>query len=108
MPSMAPMRTKSRPSAGCAPPGMQRELLERVHYRRGVAHDGLPWDDPTEHDGNSAVKHGAGDKGSEDAEGQIALRLLALFGGGRDRIEANVGEEDDRSAGRACRSSRWA
>src|SRR5207244_7175367 len=33
------------------------------------------------------------------ADGQVALRSIALFGGGGDRIESDVSEEDDRAAG---------
>ena len=54
---------------------------------------------PREADGDSAVEEGAGDQGGEDAEGQIALGLFALFGGGGDGVEADVGEEDDGAAG---------
>src|SRR5260370_60768 len=34
-----------------------------------------------------------------DADGHVAMRVLALFGGGGDRVETDVGKEDDGAAG---------
>ncbi len=83
--------------------GLEGEALEGVHYGSAVAHDGLPRHDAAETDGDSAVEQGAGYEGGEDAEGKVALRLFALFGSGGDRIEADVGEEDDGAAGEHAR-----
>ena len=35
----------------------------------------------------------------DDADRHVARRVLRLLGVGRDRVEADVGEEDDRRAG---------
>ena len=35
---------------------------------------------------------------AEDANRKVALRIAGLFGRGRDRVEANIGEEHDRRA----------
>ena len=88
--------------------GGEGEPLERVDHRRRVAHDRLPGHDAAEHDGDAAVENRAGDERGEDADGHVALRIAALFGGGGDGIEADVGEEDDGAAGKDARTSRWA
>ncbi len=99
MPSRAPIRTKSRTQCKAAAAGQQREPLERVDHRRGVAHHRLPGHNAAEHDGHRAVEHGAGHQRGQDADGQVALRVLALLGRRRDRVEADVSEEDDGAAG---------
>ena len=68
----------------------------------------LPGHNAAEHDGDAAVEHGAGDQRGQNAEGQVALRIAALFGGRRNRVEPDVGEEDDGAAGQARPTSRWA
>ena len=93
------MRTNRRTQCRPLPPGSEREPLERVDDRGRVAHDRLPGHDAAEHDGDSAVEQRAGDERGQNAEGQVALRILALLGRGGDRIEADVGEEDDGAAG---------
>ena len=45
------------------------------------------------------VEDGADDERGDDADGHVALRVLGLLGVGGDRVEADVGEEDDRRAG---------
>ena len=35
---------------------------------------------------------------AQDADRHVPLRVLRLFGGGRDRVEADVGKEHDRRA----------
>ena len=63
----------------------------------------MPRNDAAEDNGHSAVEERAGDERGEDADGQIALRMLALLGRGRDGVEPNVGEEDDGAAGKDAR-----
>ena len=50
-------------------------------------------------DGDADIEHGADDQRRDDAEGQIALRIARFLGRGGDRIESDVGEEDDGAAG---------
>src|ERR1039457_1458086 len=80
--------------------GHQGEPLEGVDHRGCIAHDRLPGHDAAEHNGHRAVEHSAGYQRGQNAEGQVALRVLALFGRRGDRVEADVGEEDDRAAGK--------
>ena len=53
-------------------------------------------------------KHRANQQRHQDPERQIALRRLALLRCGRDRIESDVGEEDDGRAGQDARRIRSA
>jgi hypothetical protein len=59
----------------------------------------LPGNDAAEHDGHSSIQNRAGHQRGQNADGHIALRILALLSRGRDRIETNVSEEDDGAAG---------
>ena len=43
------------------------------NHRCAVAHDGVPWHDAAETDGNAAIEQRAGNKRCKNAEGQIAL-----------------------------------
>ena len=45
------------------------------------------------------VEDRADDQRGDDADRHVALRVLGLLGVGRDRVEADVGEEDDRRPG---------
>ena len=60
-----------------------------------------------QHGDDRDVKDGADDQRGDDADGHVALGLLRLLGVGGDRVEADVGEEDDgrprQHADRACR-----
>ena len=75
------------------------KLLQRVHHRRGIVDERLPGNQPGQHDDHADVQQRADDQRGNDADGQIALRVFAFFGGGGDGIESDVGEEDDRAAG---------
>src|ERR1035437_993427 len=79
--------------------GFEREALERVDDRGSVASDRAPRDYAGQHQRYSEVKDGADDQCGDDADGDIALRVLALFAGGGDGVEADVGEENDGAAG---------
>jgi hypothetical protein len=79
--------------------GKDGELLERVDHRSGVAHHRLPGHQAGEADGHGHIEHRADNQRGDDADGQVALRVAALLGRGGDRVEADVGEEDDRPAG---------
>lgn len=83
--------------------GENGELLEGVDDGRGVAHHGPPGNEAGETDGDSDIEHRADDERGDDADGQIALRVAALFGGGGDGVEADVGEKDDGTAGENSR-----
>jgi hypothetical protein len=71
----------------------QRKLLQRVYNRSGVAHHRLPRHDAAEHDGHAAVEHRARHQGGEDADRQVPLRMLALLGCRRHRVETDVREK---------------
>ncbi len=83
--------------------GQQGKLLERVHHRRGVAHHGMPGNQAGEADGDGDIEHGADDQRGDDADRQVALRVLAFLGGRRDGVEADVSEEDDGPTGQHAR-----
>ena len=51
-------------------------------------------DDAGEDQRDGDVEHRADGERAEDADGQIALRVARLLGGGGDGVEADVGEED--------------
>ena len=44
--------------------------------------------------GDQQVEHGADRERADQADRHVALRVLGFFGRGRDRVEADVGEED--------------
>jgi len=80
--------------------GLEREALECVDYRRSVVGvDGVPVDDAGEGERDADVQDGADDERGDDADGDVALGVLALFGGGGDGVETDVGEEDDGASG---------
>src|ERR1035438_9161623 len=79
--------------------GLQRKPLERIHHRCSVAHYRMPGNNAAEGDGYSTVEESAGHECGEDAEGQIALRIVALLSGRRNGVEADVREENDGAAG---------
>src|SRR5208337_4720191 len=56
-----------------------------------------------EHDHHRDVQHGADHQRGDDAARQVALRILAFLGGGGDGVKADVGEENDRTAGEDSR-----
>ena len=59
----------------------------------------MPVDDAGESQRDANVEDGADDQRRDDADGDVALRVLAFFAGGGDGVEADVGEEDDAAAG---------
>ena len=92
MPMSAPSRTTRRTPR-------EVKFLQRVDDRGGVVDQRLPGHEAGEHDDHADVQKRADNQRRDDADGHVALRVFALFGGGRDGIEPNVGEEDDRAAG---------
>ena len=52
-----------------------------------------------QHDRHADIKNGADDQRGDDAEGQVALRIARFLGRGGNRIETDVGEEDDGASG---------
>ena len=52
-----------------------------------------------QHNRNADVEHRTDDQRSDDAEGQVALRVARLLGRGGDGIEADVSEENDSASG---------
>ena len=55
--------------------------------------------DAAQHVGEQHVENGAEDERAENADRHVALRISRFLRGGRDRVETDIGEEDD--AGRA-------
>ena len=51
---------------------------------------------PTATIGHEDVDQGGDEQRAEDADRQVALRVLGLLAGRRDGVEADVGEEDQR------------
>ena len=62
--------------------------------QRGFDIDRLPGNHPGKDGGDADVEEGADEQGDDDTDGQIALRVLGFLRGGRDCVEADVGEED--------------
>ena len=89
---MAPQSTIKRTQFRVTEPVVVAQLLEGVDHRRRIVDQRLPGDQASEHHRDADVEHGADDQGSQDADGHIALRPVALFRRSRDRIEADVGE----------------
>ena len=58
------------------------------------AHDWLAADRADRPGGNEDVEHGAEQERAYEADRHVALRIARLFRRGRDRVEADVGEED--------------
>ena len=85
--------------------GQKRELLERVDHGRRVADHGLPWNQAGEAHGDRDVEHRADDQCGDDADGKVALRIVALLGRSGDGIEANVREENNGAASEHARPS---
>ena len=77
---MSLAQAKSAVEEGARDGGFDVDLLPRHHAG--------------EHGGHSDVEHGADDQRDDDADGQIALRVLGLLRGGGDGVEADVREED--------------
>jgi hypothetical protein len=72
----------------------ERRLVDRRRHRRRVALHVLVVDHAGQHDGEGDIKDGADDERAHDAARDVALRVLRLLRGGRDRVEADIGEED--------------
>ncbi|RUS24467.1 hypothetical protein BC938DRAFT_473538 [Jimgerdemannia flammicorona] len=54
----------------------------------------LVWGDTSQDEGDNDVEDGTDEEGADDANGEVARRVLGLKGGGGDGIEADVGEEN--------------
>ena len=83
----------------------QSKFLQTVHDRGGVIEQRLPRHDSGQDNGHRNVKNGANDQRGNDSDGQVSLRIARFLGGGRYRIEADVGEKNDRAASENTRPS---
>ena len=99
MPIMAPQSTMSRTQFNVDEPVSLGQLLEGIDHRCRIIHQCLPWNQAGEDNRDPDVEHSADDQRCQNAERDVALRPVALFGCRRDRIEANVSKEDDAAAG---------
>ena len=72
--------------------------FERVRERIGRLAEVLRRHHAREHGADDDVDDRTDREPAEDADRQVALRVLRFLGGRRDGVEADVGEEDDRRA----------
>jgi hypothetical protein len=72
--------------------GERRRKVRLLALERRVVHH------PGEHDGDRDIQHGDDRQRTENAAGDVALRVLGLLGGGGDDVEADEREEYDRRA----------
>src|ERR1700734_1199884 len=79
------------------------QLFESIDHRRSVIDQSLPGNKTSEHNGHADVEQSTDHQGSQDAYGNIALRPMALLRRRRDRIEADVGKENDAATGEHTR-----
>ena len=54
-------------------------------------------DDPGQNDRPQAIEDRADDQRTDDSDRHVALRVFGLLSGRRDRVEPDVGEEDEAS-----------
>src|SRR5262249_4982615 len=79
------------------------EFLECVDDRSGVVNERVPVNDAGQDDDDRDVKNGTNNEGRDDTAWEIALRILTFLSGRRNRIEADVSEEDDGAPGEDTR-----
>src|SRR5882757_1368085 len=79
------------------------KLFEGVDDRGRVVHQSVPLHQSREHYNHCDIEQCTGNERGDDADGQVALRILTLLCSGGDGIESNVGEKDDRSASKDSR-----
>ena len=80
-----------------------RQHAHAVDHGSGIVDQVVPRHDSGEHHGHRDIEHGADDQRGNDANGNIALRILGFFSRGRNGVESDVGEEDDGAAGEHAR-----
>ena len=68
--------------------------VQEGHGDRRFDVDFLPRHHAGEHGGHQDVENGADDQRGDDADGQVALRILGFLRGGGDGVESDIGEED--------------
>ena len=71
---------------------------QRIHGNRNrIGHvEQFVVDHQRHHDGDEDVEHGADQQRADDADGHVAFGVFRFLARGRDRFEADVGEEHDR------------
>ena len=79
-------------------PWQQADALKRVDYGRSVTGNALPGNHAGKNGSHSDIQQRTDDERSDDADGYVAARVPALFACRRDRVEADVCEEDDGTA----------
>ena len=75
---------------------LARELRGLPGRDARPAHDRLRADGADHARRRPAVEHGADRKAADQPDRHVALRVLGFLGRGRDRVEADIGEEDRR------------
>ena len=75
---------------GCRPSARKATAIGALMSMFGIGHHA------GDHRRHGDIEHRAEQQRDEDADGHVALRIAGLFGVRRDRVEADVGEEDDR------------
>ena len=83
------------------------EFLERIDNWRGVVEERVPFDQASEDDDYADIEECANDERGDDAEREVALRVVTFFGGGGDGIKPDVREKNDRAAGQYAGPAIW-
>lgn len=83
---------------------LQTDSTERC-TDRSIPVDGIVGDHAHQNYADSDIQHCADHQAADDADGQVALGILALLGAGGDGVESNVREENDTSSGQHSCSS---
>ena len=78
---------------------VQADIAQRCGYRRGIPFEDLKRLNACQNDGNADIERSAYKKRGQDSERKIALRILAFLCRRRHRIESDVAEENDGTAG---------
>src|SRR6266851_6321146 len=79
------------------------KFLQRIDHRCGIVHQRLPRHESGQNHNYADIENRAHNQGGDDADGNVALRILAFLGGRGNGIEADVSEKNDRAAGENSR-----
>src|SRR6266568_6823594 len=80
-------------------------MLHAVDYWGRVVPDSLPGHNSGENNGDPYIQNGAHNQCGNDSDREIALGIASFFSSGRNRIETDIGEENDRASGQDSRPS---
>src|SRR6267154_4469009 len=80
-------------------------MLHAIDHRRRIVPDGLPRYDSGENHSDAYVQNGAHNQRGDNSYRKIALRIASFLSGGGDRIEPDISEENNGTAGKDSRPS---